>query len=165
MDAAKKKIHPLLAIMERRSTQPENRQNLSLLQTKMSYFLPLFFIFFLFFLPPQEDRWGKWGQLAGSAHRNPGQYPCGWRRVAFVRGPGRWGRDQCQWSELSFHPRRLTTYPRARGAFLGKRPSPPVLPLCPILFRHEAWPSHSVSFPCSFSVPLCFTVLPLSGLH
>lgn len=36
--------------MEHCSTQPENREN-RLLQTKMSYFLPLFFLFPLFFSP------------------------------------------------------------------------------------------------------------------
>lgn len=37
------------------------------------------------------------------------------------------------------------------------RDTPPVLPVRPILFCHEAWPSHSVSFHRSFSVPKCFT--------
>ncbi len=46
-----KNIHPLLEIMERHFTQPKNRQNLPLLQTKMSYFLPLFFLFSFSFWP------------------------------------------------------------------------------------------------------------------
>lgn len=151
--------------MEHCSTQPENRQNVLLLQTKMSYFLPLFILSPHFFSPlkkiDEENEANLLAVLTETLDSIPVDEDGLPSFEALADGDVTNARDQSCPSTPDGSPRT----PEPDEPSLVRDPFPSMRPLCPILFCHEAWPSHSVSFPRSFSVTLCFTLLPLSGLH
>lgn len=149
-----KNLHPLLVIIEHCSTQSENKIHFSRLKCPIFFHCSFSFPFSFRLLKKidEENEANLLAVLTETLDSIPVDEDGLPSFEALADGDVTNASDQSCPSTPDGSPR--TPEPEEPSLV---RDAPPVLPVCPILFRHEAWPSHSASFPSSFLVPQCFT--------